>query len=174
MTETGQDFWTKQIKLEEISQYAFNSIRTKWGNHKPNHFYDTFASIHDPIVAGNYQELVDRFLTHPQARVIHVNSPIRGWKEFEVGEIDDRAAEEIVEIALSNSLTYNKFEMRFVPLSAEGVRERAKLKFREHNGLVVGHEISVHRDNLNLFDSRNLNPSEIIVSAICHPEDVKY
>lgn len=171
MEEAQQNFWTKLIRLEEISRREFNALRRGWGipEHTKN---DTYALIRDPLARENYTELIAKFLEHPAAKNLKVREE-GPWQKYFPAQITGQIADAIANYAENDRLGYDTFEMKFKPVqpNAEGIRERAKMMFREAGDLILGYEISVHRDNLSIFDSRISCPREHIISAIADPMD---
>ncbi|GEM_PF-4042942 len=170
------DFWTKQIQLEDISFEEYKRMSSEWDGPEPAtpSYPKTYARIINPIVGENYQGLVRKFLKHPFARKITVHESEWGWHDFFPEQISPALVEVISLLAEHGPADGHNFEMRFNPYSrVEGMRNRAKILFRQKDNKLVGYEITVHRENLYLFDEHLARPRETIISAIAAPSDYK-
>ena len=153
MMDNGRkDFWTKQIRLEEISRADYSAFRRGWGNEtseKNRPVSDTYARIIKPLASDDYLKLVDTFLKHPAARQINVLEQNWGWHKFSPNLVSPALSAFIAGVAENDPFGYDFLEMRFQPvqLNAEGIKERAKIVFREAGDMLLGYRIKVHRDN---------------------------
>ena len=161
MTEHEQDFWTKNIVLQDkIPQDTFNIIRLNWSYDDRMDHDDTYVLFSNPIISDSYRELIDMFLAHPRAAKLKVFERHIGWQTNTPKSINPNLADKLSRIAAANEERYNHFEMEFLPsdANAKGIETRARLKFGlSVDGLIVGYEFSVHKINLNLFDDSNVN-----------------
>lgn len=167
--------FTQQIRLEEISRSEYTALRREWGIIKESEVLDTYAKIVNPFIAEEYEEIIDAYLKHPAAKCINVFDKNSGWQSYEVKDLSRVITDNIIDLAENDLYGRDNFELRFQPLqpNAEGIKERAKIIFREEGDLLVGYAIKVHRGNLALFDSRIINPRHILVSAIADPREIR-
>ncbi|HLD80034.1 MAG TPA: hypothetical protein VJA18_05745 [Candidatus Nanoarchaeia archaeon] len=169
------DFWTNGIILgEEISRLEYSAMKRLWGDQAMTDKIDTYVRMSNPVIARTYQELVARFLQHPQGKEIMLMEQGFGRHWFRPEKISPRLTNFIAGLAADHEHLQGYFEMHFRPMHHyEGIEERARISFRKYGDLLVGNEISVHRDNLDFFTSNIDYPNQILVSAICHPDAVQ-
>ncbi|SRR3989344_294023 len=164
--------WTREIRLEKITIEQFEAIEAEWREDMPKRFPRTYCRIFNPLIGRSYQQLVHKFLEHPQARRINVRDG-RDWRRYRKSGIDgSRDIDHIAELATNDPYQVNYFEMVFHPLVASPQMEQneACLEFTQREGAIIGYKISLHKANKELFDCKLSEPICANVKGIWLPE----
>ena len=171
------------INLEEISPSEYSKMREFWNFKYLMSGNFLRVKVKDTFTYDNYEGIISDFIKHPYSDKISIMNNgtwIKRYKGKSGLEISDKEVMNFADIARKDKYHKMFFEIYF----KENWRKipRMKVGFAEVGGLIIGYEIYVAPDLLNLFrinlesqraGERLHKPSGLEASGLWVPENYK-
>lgn len=164
--------YTKNIKLEEVTVEEFEQMERHWGKNRKKHNNVVYAKIINPIVQEDtdYFELLNELTGHDYAHMLAVK---RGsyWVKKLVDDLSMSGIADLARTAANDRYKDNFLEVKFSSRPELGYNDRnmAQIEFREHEGKIIGYQISTPKFLEKIFNTIVTNDNHHLVHGIWVP-----
>lgn len=160
--------YTQEIILEQITEREFSRLESGWKFDIRRRDDAIYSHLRNPIIETDYERLLFFLLEHPYADQLCVNDQGK-WRKKYTRKISDAEVHDMARIAARDMLKTNYLEMKFK--GGEDPDEiRAVLKFAEHEGQIIGCEVTVPQHLNGLFTLHYHQPYALNIGLSTHPD----